>query len=104
MNKAFDKILERLDELIEKSYYAATEGNRNAGIVNHWIPCSERLPEENKTLKVWLSFTNNVCSYVKRAIWFNNRFEYENGKVVSDIPVAWMQYRVPEAYKTPKED
>ena len=65
MNKAFEKIFGRLEELIEKSYYAATEGNRNAGIRNSayhkvknivqevaeeynggWIPCSERLPEE----------------------------------------------------------
>lgn len=34
MDKAFENILERLDELIEKSYYAATEGNHNAGIRN----------------------------------------------------------------------
>lgn len=65
MNKAFEKILERLEVLIEKSYYEATEGSHNAGIRNSayhkvnkivqevaeeynggWIPCSERLPEE----------------------------------------------------------
>ena len=65
MNKAFERLLQRLEELIAKSYYAATEGNRNAGIRNSayhkvknivqevaeeynggWIPCSERLPEE----------------------------------------------------------
>lgn len=65
MNKAFEKILERLEELIEKSYYSAAEGNRNAGIKNSayhkvkkivqevaeeynggWISCSERLPQE----------------------------------------------------------
>ena len=34
MNEAFEKILERLEELIEKSYYSATEGNRNEGIRN----------------------------------------------------------------------
>ena len=34
MKEAFEKILERLEELIEKSYYSATEGNRNAGIKN----------------------------------------------------------------------
>ena len=66
MNKAFENILERLEVLIEKSYYSATEGNRNAGIRNSayhkvknivqkvaeeynggWISCSERLPEES---------------------------------------------------------
>lgn len=30
----FEKILGRLDELIEKSYYKATEGSHNAGIRN----------------------------------------------------------------------
>ena len=66
MNKAFEKILERLEELIEESYYEATEGSHNAGIRNNayhevkkivqevaeeynngWIHCSERLPEES---------------------------------------------------------
>lgn len=75
MNKAFEKILERLDELIEKSYYSATEGNRNAGIKNSayhkvkkivqevseeynggWIPCSERLPKYGEV--VMCSCTN----------------------------------------------
>lgn len=72
MNKAFEKILERLEELIEKSYYKATEGSHNACIrnsayhkvkkivhevseefatdtnvgTNGWIPCSEKLPEK----------------------------------------------------------
>lgn len=59
MNRAFEKILEMLEELIEKTYYSATEGNRNTGIKNSayhkvkkivqeveeeynggWIPCS----------------------------------------------------------------
>lgn len=69
MNKAFEKILKRLEELIEESYYSATEGNRNARIKNRayhkvkqivqevaeeynggWIACSERLPEETEKL------------------------------------------------------
>ena len=59
MNRAFEKILEMLEVLIEKSYYEATEGSHNAGIRNSayhkvkkivqkvaeeynggWIPCS----------------------------------------------------------------
>ena len=63
MNKAVENILERLDVLIEESYYEATEGSHNAGIRNNayhevkkivqevaeeynggWIACSERLP------------------------------------------------------------
>ena len=34
MNKAFEEILERLEELIEKSYRSAEEGNPNARIKN----------------------------------------------------------------------
>ena len=34
MNKAFEEILERIEELIEKSYYSAAEGNPNARIKN----------------------------------------------------------------------
>lgn len=34
MNKAFEEILERLEELIEKSYSSAAEGNPNARIKN----------------------------------------------------------------------
>ena len=77
MNKAFEKILERLDELIEKSYYSATEGNRNAGIKNSayhkvkkivqevaeeynngWIACSGRLPEEYDSIFAKLKGTD----------------------------------------------
>ena len=116
MNKVFEKIVEKLEELHERyiNQYGAVGGNPMAFSVkecmeivqevaeeynNGWIPCSERLPEKNKYIKVWLSFTNNICSFVKRAIWYGSHFEYENGKVVSDTPTAWMQYYEPEPYQ-----
>ena len=71
----FEKILERLEELIEKSYYEFTEGSHHAGIRNSayrkvnkiihkvaeeynngWIPISDRLPENDKY--ILLSFDN----------------------------------------------
>lgn len=62
MNKAFEKILERLEEMRRKSCipdikgYCQTTISRAEAIVQEvaeeynggWIPCSERLPEDDK--------------------------------------------------------
>ena len=83
MNKAFEMILERLDVLIEESYYKATEGSRNAGIRNSsyhkvkkivqevaeeynggWIPIDEKLPPDDSF--VLLSFSNFSVPIVGR--------------------------------------
>lgn len=64
-----------------------------------WTPCSEKLPQQNELMKVWLSFTNNICSYVKRAIWCYDHFEYDNGKIMSNNPVAWKKYDPPKPYQ-----
>ena len=124
MNKAFEKIFGRLEELIEKSYYAATEGNRNAGIRNSayhkvknivqevaeefatdtdvgtkWIPCSERLPEEYGEYLVW--WTDITRSQYYEIV----EYEPSNGWI-GDIPqavegkysvIAWQP--LPEPFK-----
>ena len=83
MNKAFEKILKRLDVLIEESYYKATEGSHNAGIRNSsyhkvkkivqevaeeynggWIPIVEKLPPDDSF--VLLSFSNFSVPIVGR--------------------------------------
>ena len=83
MNKAFEMILERLDVLIEESYYKATEGSRNAGIENNayhkvrrivqevaeeyiggWIPIEEKLPQDESY--ILLSFSNYSVPIVGR--------------------------------------
>ncbi|MGN0415976.1 MAG: hypothetical protein ACI4FX_10880 [Agathobacter sp.] len=64
-----------------------------------WVLLTDHAPEVGRIVKVWLSFSNEVSSYVKRAIWVENHFEYENRKVVSEIPVAWMEYIPPEPYR-----
>ena len=69
MNKAFEKILERLEKerriLLENNMHQAIALNFAKGIVQEvaeeyndgWIPCSERLPEYGEV--VMCSCTNN---------------------------------------------
>ena len=83
MNKAFEKILERLEVLIEESYYEATEGSHNAGIRNNayhevrrivqevaeeykdgWVPIDEKLPPDDSY--ILLSFSNYSVPIVGR--------------------------------------
>ena len=78
MNKAFEKILERLEEL-QNNLLSQTEGDVDlqVGIINGvmyskkivqevaeeynsgWIPCSERLPEENQQV-ILQDFYGNI--------------------------------------------
>lgn len=64
-----------------------------------WIPCNEKLPERFHTQKVWLSFSNEYGSHVRKGIWESNCFKWENGRVIKDKPDAWMPYCVPKPYK-----
>lgn len=59
---------------------------RNVENNNNWIPVDKRLPYSY--CNVWLSFTNEYCSYVKQAIWDYDKFIWLNGKEVKDKPVA----------------
>ena len=73
MNKAFEKILDRLEEMRKKSCipdikgYCQTTISRAKQIVrevseeynNGWIPCSERLPEENQQV-ILQDFYGNI--------------------------------------------
>lgn len=114
MNKAFEKILERLEELQNyacfptewvneeqskiHSYYA----NKLTEILklteqynNGWIPCSERLPEENYAVLVWCPERKNIyCAYLEEGQWwiFGAYFE----KVKLEV-IAWMP--LPEPFK-----
>ena len=87
MNKAFEKILEKLEDL-QNNLTSQTEGNIDLqiGVINGvmyskkivqeaaeeynsgWIPCSERLPEEDDTLY--------LVSYKK--IFFDKSFYFYN--------------------------
>ena len=69
-----------------------------------WIPCSERLPEYGRCFKVWASFSNQYASYTKRIHWDYDRFVWNNGREVKEMPDAWMPYFSPEPYREEKDD
>lgn len=63
-----------------------------------WIRiASGNMPANGK--KVWLSFTNEIESYVKVATYVNGKFMHENGHPVKDKPTAWQPYEVPAPYE-----
>ena len=121
MNKALEKILERLAELIEKSYYSAIDGNRNAGIknsayhkvykivqevaeefatdtnvgTNGWIACSDRLPEEEADVLLSLRSLDVYTGFRANA---EGCFYIDgDGYVEYENVMAWMP--LPEPYK-----
>ena len=60
-----------------------------------WIPCSERMPEDDTEVLVYL-FENNKSPYIawlSDGRWYTEYFEVEQ----EDEPVAWMP--LPEPYK-----
>lgn len=64
-----------------------------------WIPYTTNGELPCNGQKVWLSFTNEVCSYVKQAFWNCDHFEWDNGKRVKDYPTAWRPFIIPQPYK-----
>ena len=117
MNKAFEKILERLEELQNyacfptewvneeqskiHSYYA----NKLTEILklteqysNGWIPCSERLPEDDSICIVTVEYPNNktMVDYGwfdrKRVCWFVGMQEFRTSNIL-----AWQP--LPEPFK-----
>lgn len=111
MNEAFEKILERLlnihrvvktDEDVEwnRAIYKATEivkevaEEYNGG----WIPCSERLPEDDSICIVTVEYPNNetMVDYGwfdrKMVCWFVGMQEFRTSNIL-----AWQP--LPEPFK-----
>ena len=117
MNKAFEKILEKLEEL-QNNLLSQTEGDAvlQVGVINGvmysrkivqevaeeynggWIPCSERLPEDDSICIVTVEYPNNktMVDYGwfdrKNVCWFVGMQEFRTSNIL-----AWQP--LPEPFK-----
>ena len=67
---------------------------RNLSSAQRWIPCTERLPEEDKEVLVYLW---GDCPYLA---WVNNDGQWETNDIIldkKDLPTEWMP--LPEPLK-----
>ena len=110
MNKAFEKILERLEKerriLLENNIQQAIALNFAKGIVQEvaeeykdgWIACSEGLPEDDSICIVTVEYPNNetVVDYGwfdrKSVCWFVGTQEFRTSNIL-----AWQH--LPEPFK-----
>lgn len=128
MNKAFEKILERLEENTIQNkdsisffkecgikFVSACKAKEIVQEVaeeynNGWIPCSERLPERNKDVLCWvksktISGTETyIIGSCDNGFWFLKTYEIDRESFpVKDYEViAWKQ--LPEPYKESEKD
>lgn len=109
MNKAFEKILERMDDMRKKSCipdikgYCQTTISRAEEIVKEvaeeynggWIPCSERLPEEWEYYLVCDEQSTFIAEYADYE-WRYHSNENTKEYVYVNV-IAWQQ--LPQPYK-----
>ena len=113
MNKAFEKILERLEE-DARFYNSASDVDQNirSGLIiakeavqevaeeynNGWIPCSEKLPELRKDVLVTVKYTGFMGMH---GYWIKTgHMEAENdwwGDCAGGEVIAWQP--LPEPFK-----
>ena len=105
MNKAFEKILDRLEKeriiLLENNIQQAIALNFAKGIVQEvaeeynggWIACSERLPEDDSICIVTVEYPNNetVVDYGwfdrKSVCWFVGTQEFRTSNILAWQPL-----------------
>lgn len=120
MKEFIDKLIERLEEESSQALKDMVASKSNAGenfnsgmagafnktiaIVNQlaeeyndgWHPYSEtNLPPAGYVREVWLTLEDGVF----KAVWMRDRFEWENGFLVTETPLAWKFYNIPEPYQ-----
>ena len=105
MNKAFEKILDRLEKeriiLLENNMHQAIALNFAKGIVQDvaveykdgWIACSERLPEDDSICIVTVEYPNNktMVDYGwfdrKSVCWFVGMQEFRTSNILAWQPL-----------------
>ena len=111
MKEVFEKIIEKLDELIDCNPIDGYEKGRNCAVSeaieivkqaaadynDGWIPCSERLPEEHKLYDITFKNSAGIHSdsaiynpYLKRWLW-----DADETELVENEILAWAEKREP---------
>lgn len=99
--------IETMKYLLDKAEYKTPEGHQLVSVnipvdiireivstAQQWIPCSERLPEDEKDVFVYLfDRPSPYIAWVRGRHWYTEDFEV--GK--EDEPLAWMP--LPEPWK-----
>lgn len=119
MKKFIDKLIGELEKV--PTEYSHEEYNKAIWDVikftknflknynNGWIPCSERLPENNKVVLCWVKSTTiasgetYIIGSCDRGFWFLQTYEigHHHFPVKDYEVVAWQQ--LPEEYQSPQE-
>lgn len=117
MNKVFERIIEKLDELIDCNPIDGYEKGRNCAVSeaieivkqeaeqfgtdtnvgsNGWISCSERLPEPIRPVLVTLrNWMNDKC-FVRVGRFHTDHWKTDEGIVENSVVLAWQP--LPEPY------
>lgn len=117
MNKAFDKIVDRIEELkemlVQDNCIGACEPTDcvRCGIIKAekivqevaeeyhggWIPVSERLPEPTRPVLVTIKNWTNEKLFVRQGRFHINHWRTDEGILKNSAVIAWMP--LPEPYK-----
>lgn len=104
-----DKLIEKLDDE-RKSGLALHDFSMVGSYVNAikivnelaeeyndgWHPYSEtNLPPAGYVREVWLTLEDGVF----KTVWMRDHFEWENGRKIEEMPLAWKFYNIPEPYQ-----
>ena len=96
-----DGCIEKLSETtINRLLLSTLEATNNALKKHLWISCSERLPEVDKQVFVYIYDMPFIAWVDKNGEWNTETFTLDKGLEKDDEPIAWMSLPLP--YKKDK--